>query len=126
MEILTKETLDSAIQKCQENECYRVIVVTRYAESHTSVMDYLAQFKCITARRSNNPYVYFENGSVIRMLSSSSLVRGYRASLVLCVSSVFDDENSYIFRAMELNNCFFNMFNNTNLMEEQNESKASC
>lgn len=126
MEILTKKSLDAAIKKCQENKNYRVIVVTRYAESHTSVMDYLAQFKCNVVRRLNNPYVYFENGSVIRMLSSSSLARGYKASLVLCVSSVFDDENSYRFRAMELHNEFLNMFNNTNLMEEQNDSKTSC
>lgn len=106
MEILTKETLDSAIQRCQENKNYRVIVVTRYAESHISVMDYLSQFKCITARRLNNPYVYFENGSVIRMLSLASTARGYKANLVLYTSSIFDDENSCKFRAIELDNRF--------------------
>jgi hypothetical protein len=107
MEILTKESLDAAIQRCQENKNYRVIVVTRYAESHISVMDYLSQLKCITARRLNSPYAYFENGSVIRMLSSASTARGYKGNLVLCTSNIFDDENSYKFRAMELDNRFF-------------------
>jgi hypothetical protein len=101
------EKIFENVEITDENKNYRVIVVTRYAESHTSVMDYLTQFKCITARRLNSPYVYFENGSVIRMLSLASTARGYKGNLVLCTSSIFDDENSCKFRAMESDNRFF-------------------
>ena len=106
MQILTRETLDAAVKKCQENEHYRVIVVTEYAESHKDIVYYLRQFGCDGPGVRNNPYVQFANGSVIRMLSASSTARGYRADLVLCVPIMFDDENSYKFRAIELSNRF--------------------
>ena len=103
MEILNKESLDTAVKKCQDNERYRVIVVTEYAKNHKDIMNYLRQFGCDGPGVRNNPYVCFENGSVIRMLSSASSAMGYRADLVLCVPKIFYDENSYKFRAMEFN-----------------------
>ena len=103
MEILTKETLDAAVQKCQENKNYNVIVVTEYAETGVDIVNYLLQFGCNGARRLSNPYVQFDNGSSIRMLSSSSTARGYKANLVLCLHKIFYNENSYRFRAMERN-----------------------
>jgi hypothetical protein len=104
MEILNKESLDAAVKKCKDNDHYKVIAVTEYAGSHKDIVDYLRQFGCNGPGVRNNPYVYFENGSVIRMLSLVSTPRGYKANLVLCVPRIFYDENSYKFRAMEVNN----------------------
>lgn len=104
MEVLTKESLDAAVKKCQENENYQVILVTEYASDHTDIFDYLTQnCDAIIARRKINSYITFPNRSIIRMLSSSSSARGYRADLILCEDKFFNDADIYNrLQAMEL------------------------
>ena len=102
MQILTKENLDAAIKKCQNLSRYRVILVTEYAKSHQEILDYLSQFELETICRNDEPYVKFQNGSVIRMLTSSDSFLGRRAILVLCVEKYFNDKTGEKLRAVEI------------------------
>lgn len=102
MQILTKETLDAAIQKCQDGARYRVIIVTEHQESHQDILDYLSKFEHETLCSHQEPYVKFTNGSVIRMLSSSDSFLGRRAILVLCVEKYFNDKTGDKLRPIEI------------------------
>lgn len=102
MQILTKETLDATIQKCQDSARYRVIIVTEHQESHQDILDYLSKFEHEILCRHDEPYVKFANGSVIRMLSSSDSFIGRRAILVLCVEKYFNDKIADKLRVIEI------------------------
>ena len=90
MQVLTKENLDAAIKKCQDVSRYRVYLVTESSNSHQEILDYLAKFEPETICTNDEPYVRFQNGSVIRMISSSDSFIGRRAFLVLCVEKYFN------------------------------------
>lgn len=102
MQILTKETLDAAIQKCQGSARYRVIIVTEHQESHQDILDYLSKFEHETLCRHQEPYVKFSNGSVIRMLSASSSLTGRMSNLVLCIEKYFNDKTSEKLKSLEI------------------------
>lgn len=102
MQILTKETLDAAIKKCQDDGPYRVIIVTERYESHLSIINYLSNLELETICRRNEPYVKFHNGSVIRMLSASDSFIGRKVNLVLCVEKYFNDKTADKLRTIEI------------------------
>lgn len=111
MQILTKETLDAAIKKCQDDGPYRVIIVTEHYESHLSIIDYLSKFELETICRRHEPYVKFQNGSVIRMLSAADSTLGRRANLVLCVEKYFNDKAADKLRTIEISSDMKNFRN---------------
>ena len=102
MQILTKENLDAAIKKSQDVSRYRVYLVTEHATSHTDILDYLSKFEPETICTNDEPYVKFQNGSVIRMISSSDSLVGRRSFLVLCVEKYFNDKTGEKLRAIEI------------------------
>ena len=93
MQILTKESLDAAIKKCQDLSRYRIYLVTEHTNSHQDILDYLSKSDPETIRNEGGEqYVRFSNGSVIRMLSGSSSATGRISNLVLCVEKYFNDD----------------------------------
>ena len=112
MKILTDKSLNEAIKLCCENNNYRVLIVTKYAGDHYSILNYLSQVGADVVRRFNNPFARFLNGSCISMISSASNARGYKANLVLYQEGICngDEEMMYILAAMELTNSEFKLF----------------
>lgn len=103
MQILTKESLDAAIKKCQDSKLYRVYLVTERSKSHQDILDYLSKFEPETiCKDGGEPYVRFSNGSVIRMLSGSSSSTGRISNLVLCVEKYFNDKTADKLRPIEI------------------------
>ena len=102
MQILTKENLDAAIKKCQDVSRYRVYLFTESSKSHPEMLDYLSKFEPETICPCDEPYVKFQNGSVIRMISSSDSLTGRRAFLVLCVEKYFNSNIGDKLRAIEI------------------------
>ena len=124
MKILTDKSLDEAIKLCQENDRYRVLIATKYAEDHLPLLEKLAQTGASVTRRMGHPWAKFSNNSIIDIISVTCSARGCRADLVLCDADVYNDcdEAKYVIAAMETKPRDFRLhFNNTNLMEEQNE-----
>lgn len=103
MQILTKESLDAAVKRCQEDGPYRVYLVTEHSKSHKDIIKYMLKFRPETIRNDNGePYIRFVNGSVIRMLSASSSLTGRICNLVLCVEKYFNDKTADKLRVLEI------------------------
>ena len=122
MKILTDESLFDAIKVCQENDHYRVVIVTKYAEDHLPLLEKLTQTGVFVTRRWGHPWAKFANNSIIDIVSVLGTARGCRADLVLCDADVYNDcdEAKYVLAAMETKPRDFKLrFNNTELMEEQ-------
>ena len=114
MQILTKESLDTAIKMCQENERYRVVIVTECAIDHNPILDYLSQIEDVNIVRCfGNPWVKFLNRSIINMISvPHDVMLGARADCVLCSPSVYENEEiKPILQTMEMRNINFNLKN---------------
>ena len=111
MQVLTKETLNAAIKKCQENERYRVLIVTKYAGDHSPILDHLSKSGADVVRRFNNSFARFLNGSCISMISSAANTRGYKADLVLYQEDVCceSEEMWCILASIEMNNRNFKL-----------------
>lgn len=112
MKILTDKTLDEAIKLCYENEKYRVLIVTKYAEDHMPILDYLSQTGAEVTRCLGHPWTKFSNGSIINMISSAANMCGRRANLVLCEIDLYNDceELRYILPTIETTNRYFKPF----------------
>lgn len=106
MKILTDKTLNEAIKLCYKNENYRVLIVTKYAEDHMTMLDYLLQVGTEVTRCFGHPWAKFPNGSIINMISSDDNLRGRKANLVLCETDVYNDyeEIRYILPFIEIRN----------------------
>lgn len=113
MEILTKESLDAAIKKCQDDDGYRVLIVTEYAEDHTDILRNLSlNYDVLISHNRPNSYSYaqFSNGSIIEMISTSNNIRGRKAYLVLCVEKIFyDTDMRCIYSTVEVRRPSYNI-----------------
>ena len=112
MQILTQESLVTAVKKCQENEHYRVIVVTEYVSDIDPIIDYLLQIDGVVVTHCiENSRAKFENGNFIHMISMNcNSTRGHKADLVLCAEKFFEDENvRCILQTIESHNMDFKL-----------------
>lgn len=112
MKILTDKTLNEAIKLCYENDRYRVLIVTKCAEEHNSILDYLSQVGADVTRCLGHPWAKFPNNSVINLISTAANLRGRRANLVLCQVDVYNDneEIRYTLPTIETINRNFKLF----------------
>lgn len=111
MKILTDKSLDEAIKLCKENERYRVLIVTQYAEDHSPILDYLCNTGANVTRCLGHPWAKFSNNSVIDMISVAANTRGRKANLVLCQVDVYNDceEMRYVLPTIEITNRNFKL-----------------
>ena len=87
MIFLSPAAIDYAVNMCFEEPRYNILMVTKYHGSASAVAD------TIRDRLINNEYrgeitrrmttFYFENGSLIRVISSGERIPGFRANLVV-------------------------------------------
>lgn len=114
MKILTNQSLNEAIKLCQENDRYRVLIVTQCAKDRLLILDELSQHGADVARCMGHPWAKFPNGSVIDMVSMVTNMCGRRANLVLCQAEVYNDceEIRYTLQAIEMTNRSFKFFDN--------------
>lgn len=114
MKILTDDSLNEAIKLCQENKCYRVLIVTKYAGDHYPILNYLSKVGADVVRRFNNPFARFLNGSCISMISSATNKRGQKANLVLYQEDICNgcEEMIHVLAPIEINNRDFNLLKN--------------
>lgn len=112
MKILTDQSLTEAVKLCQENERYRVLIVTQHAEDHSQILDKLYQVGVDITRCLGHPWAKFQNGSTINMVSVAANMRGRKANLVLCQTEVYNnyDEIKYMLSAVEITNRNFKLF----------------
>ena len=112
MKILTDQSLSEAVKLCQENERYRVLIVTQYAEDHDHILDKLYQVSADITRCLGHPWAKFPNGSVIDLVSVAANMRGRKANLVLCQTEVYNnyDEIKHMLPAIEITNRNFKFF----------------
>lgn len=104
MKIFTYKSLNEAIKLCQENDKYRVLIVTQYASDHSSILDYLHKIGIDVTRCFGNPWAKFPNGSIIRMTSLVNSMRGQKANLILCQDEVYNscEDIGYVLDAIEI------------------------
>ena len=112
MKVLTDESLNESIKLCQENECYRVLIVTKYIGDQKFILDYLSQTGADVIRCFGRPWARFLNGSSINIISTASTIRGYKADLVLYQAGVIggDDVMMSDLAAAEIANRNFKLF----------------
>ena len=127
MKILTDKSLNEAIELCHENACYRVLIITKYAEDHLRIFDHLSLAGADVTRCLGHPWVKFQNNSVIDMISSAANLRGRRANLVLCDVDVYNDDEEirYTLPAIEVTNRSFKLFNDGRDIDYKFQGKRS-
>lgn len=120
MKILTDESLAEAVKLCYENEYYRVLIVTQYAEDHLPILDKLDQYCVDVVRCKGHPWAKFRNGSIINLISLAANMCGRRANLVLCQVEVYNnyEEMRYILPTVETTNKGFEFLRNQEVQED--------
>ena len=105
MKILTDQSFNEAIKLCKENDNYRVLIVTQYAENHHFLLDRFPEEETEVIRCLGHPWVKFPNGSVIQMISINANTRGRKADFVLCQTEVYNnyEDAKYVLAAIEVN-----------------------
>lgn len=112
MKILTDQSFNDAIKLCKENDNYRVLIVTQYADNHHFLLDRLPEEETEVIRCFGHPWAKFSNGSVIQMISIAANTIGRRANLVLCQAEVYNnyEEFRYVLPTIEFTNSSFKLF----------------
>lgn len=78
--------MEAAIKKCINNSNYRVLIVTNKKEIIRFVVWDIKRIcdKCkIYYSNFHNYRMWLQNGSIIRLISENSCLRGYKAHLIL-------------------------------------------
>ena len=111
MKILTDQSFNEAIKMCKENDKYRVLIVTQYADNHHFLLDRLPAQDAEIVRCYGHPWAKFPNGSVIQIISIASNTRGRIADLVLCQAEVYNscEEARYVLQAIETKSMAFEL-----------------
>ena len=105
MQVLSKETFEAAMQKCQETDGYKVLVVTEYLEQRNFILDHWTSgyLNSIKSMNKIDSRIIFLNNSSIKLVGiSSNYVRSQRVDLVLCHEwMIYDREIRPVLQVIE-------------------------
>ena len=111
MQALSVESINKAIQLCQENKSYSVLVYVRHDNDFVDIIWPILQEGIYDITSGNHKYIIkFKNGSNIVIIGPSSNKCGIRADLVLYDQRVSDDKNILnVLRCFESKNIDFKL-----------------
>lgn len=111
MQELSVESINQAIQLCQQNENYRVLVYVQYDQDRADIAWPIMQEGINNIQVYKNKYrMIFPNGSQIIVIGPSTNKCGVRANLVLYDSRVSGDAVTMaVLRCFEANNKDFKL-----------------
>lgn len=111
MELLTCQSLYSAVTKCRSNYNHRVLVFTKDLKQR----DFIFKELCLMEHSEHQHYLYrvsYATGSSIKVLAATQHnARGNKADLVLIDPELFQSDLLPIFRSMEIRNINFKLSN---------------
>ena len=107
MELLTAQSLYSAVTKCRSNYNYNVLVVANSAEQHDFIFKELRTMNHLEHARYCYRVRYVTGSSIAVLIADPKVVCGRRADLVLLDPKLYDTETLPVFMAMETRNKYF-------------------
>lgn len=118
MQALSVMSINNAVQLCQENKRYRVLVYVCHDNDFVDVVwPVMQEGVCDITSRNHKCIIKFKNGSQIVIIGPSENQCGVRADLVLYDQRAANDKDlMLVLRCMEAKNTYFKL--STKLKEE--------